>query len=225
LESLATFLRERTQDIPTFGSFLATVGTALLGIALGAFFARNTAPVRFLRDRLERLLGGLVAALLLAMVFLSMLQIVLRNVFDSGFLWIDPLLRHLVLVLAFAGALIATGMKRHVQINVIGRLFHGTSERVVGVGVSVVAAVICLGLVHASLDLVATELAYPEILFLDIPSWLMVLVFPVSFALLAFRFLFLGFLEIAGEAPHPAEGEIEALDPEPDVESKGGVSA
>jgi hypothetical protein len=92
LESLATFLRERTQDIPTFGSFLATVGTALLGIALGAFFARNTAPVRFLRDRLERLLGGLVAALLLAMVFLSMLQIVLRNVFDSGFLWIDPLL-------------------------------------------------------------------------------------------------------------------------------------
>lgn len=215
METLASALRERTQDIPSLGAFLASVGVAVLLAAFVTFLARRTHPIRLLRTHLDRLLGGIVAALLLTMVFLSMLQIVLRNVFDSGFLWIDPLLRHLVLVLAFAGALIATGMKRHVQINVIGRLFHGTSERVVGVVVALLAATICLALTHASLDLVASELEYPEVLFLDVPSWLMVLVFPFSFVLLSFRFMFLAFLETVGEAPHPAEGEIDVLDHEP----------
>jgi TRAP-type C4-dicarboxylate transport system permease small subunit len=154
------------------------------------------------------------------MVVLSILQIVLRNVFESGLLWIDPLLRDLVLLLAFTGALIATSMKRHVQINVIGRLFRGTAERWVGLVVACVAALVCLALAHASVQLLASELEFPETVFLDVPSWVVVLVFPLSFLLLSFRFTFLAFQEIAGECPHPVEGEAEGLvapDREPDA--------
>jgi len=220
LNWLEAALRERTQDAPGFGAFLSSVGVSLVTVALVTFVLRHTPPVRFLRAQLDRLLGGLVATLLLAMVVLSILQIVLRNVFESGLLWIDPLLRHLVLLLAFTGALIATSMKRHVQINVIGRLFRGTAERWVGLVVACVAALVCLALAHASVQLLASELEFPETVFLDVPSWAVVLVFPLSFLLLSFRFTFLALQEIAGESPRSVEGEAEGLvapDREPDA--------
>lgn len=194
--------------LPALGRFLL-VGVPLMLALAGVLFAlRRTRPMTFLRDRLDALLGLLLAAELLTMVFLSSLQILLRNVFDSGFLWIDPLLRHLVLLLAFTGAIAATGSKRHVQINALGRLLRGRALRVSGAVIATAAAVICLALAHASLELLRDELEFSEILFLGVPSWAVVAVFPVSFLLLAFRFDWLVFAEIAGEAPAAPEAEI-----------------
>jgi len=42
--------------------------------------------------------------LILGMIALSMAQIVLRNFFHTGLIWIEPLLRHLVLWIGFTGA-------------------------------------------------------------------------------------------------------------------------
>jgi TRAP-type C4-dicarboxylate transport system permease small subunit len=200
-ESLARIL----EGLPGFGPFLGVWASVLIVVAAGFFSARNTRPVVALRNNVDRLLGGLVAAILLVMVGLSGLQILLRNLFESGLLWIDPLLRHLTLLLAFTGAVIATGAKRHVQINVLGRLLKGVARRIGGAIVAAASAVVCLALTHASLQFLFEEIEFGEAVFLGLPAWIVAAVFPFSFTLLAFRFFYLVFLELAGEAPPSGE--------------------
>jgi TRAP-type C4-dicarboxylate transport system permease small subunit len=200
-EGFSRFLGE----LPSFGKFLAGTGSALFALAALVFFLRKTPLFVFLRREIERLLALLVAGILLAMVVLSALQILLRNLLDTGFLWIDPLLRHLVLLLAFSGALIATGLKRHVQINVLGRFLKGSARQWVGAVIAMLSAAICVALAHAGLALLSDELELSEVVFLSIPSWVVVAIFPLSFLALAFRFALLFCLELAGEAPVSSE--------------------
>ena len=195
------FLLGLLSDLPGPASFAGAVGTVLLLAGGGVFLLQRTAAGRAFVSGTGRLVSVLIAALLLVMVFLSALQILLRNAFDTGLLWIDPLLRHLTLLLAFTGAIVATGLKRHVQINVLGRLLRGTARRVGGALVAAASAIVCLALTHASLALLSDELAFGDTVFLGIPAWVVAAVFPLSFALLAFRFFYLSLLEIAGEAP------------------------
>jgi TRAP-type C4-dicarboxylate transport system permease small subunit len=136
------------------------------------------------------------------MVVLSGLQIVLRNLLDSGLLWIDPLLRHLVLLLAFSGAILATGAKRHIQINALGRLLTGTASRSVGALIAVAAGGICLKIAHGGLRFLNDEVELGGTVFLGLPSWALVGVLPTAFLILAFRFVYLAYAEAAGEAPH-----------------------
>jgi TRAP-type C4-dicarboxylate transport system permease small subunit len=219
-------LAEALAGLPPAGRFTAfgLVGLAVLsGLAFGV---RGLAPVRWLAAAWDRALTALVAALLLAMVFLSGLQILLRNVFDAGLLWIDPLLRHFVLLLAFSGAVLATGAKRHVQINVLGRLLSGVAARVSGVLVAALGSVVCLVLAHASLQLLRDELDFGETVFLDVPSWAVVSVFPLAFLLIAYRFAYLAWEEATGEAP-ASDGEtslLEGVDPphDPGEERRAG---
>jgi TRAP-type C4-dicarboxylate transport system permease small subunit len=201
VESLVRIL----EGLPGFGPFVGTSAVVMLVLAGAFFLTRNTPPVAWLRTHVERMLGILVAVILLVMVALSGLQILLRNLFDSGLLWIDPLLRHLTLLLAFNGAILATGMKRHVQINVLGRLLRGTAQKVGGAIVAAASAVVCLALTHASLLLVVDELEFGETVFLGLPAWIVAAVFPLSFVLLAFRFFYVALLEIVGEAPAAGE--------------------
>ncbi len=51
---------------------------------------------------------GLLALMVAAMIFLAGSQILLRNLFDTGFAWADPVLRLLVLWVGLLGALAAS---------------------------------------------------------------------------------------------------------------------
>jgi len=214
VERLAAAIGGALAGLPERGTFLAFSFPAfLLGTAI-VFALRRTRAMAFLRRELDRMLGGLLAALLLLMVFLSGLQILLRNLFDTGLLWIDPMLRHLVLLLALTGAVVATGVKRHVQINALGRLLRGKARRAAGTLVAAASAAICLALAHAALGLLREELEFSEIVFLDVPSWVVVGTFPVAFLVLAYRFSWLVFAEIVGEAPETPETEIDLPRPQ-----------
>lgn len=205
METLADRLGSALEGLGTLGAFYWRSVPALFAPALVLFLLRNTRVVSFLRRQTDRFLSAFVAVILLVMVFLSGLQIFLRNLFDSGLLWIDPLLRHLVLLLAFVGALVATGVKRHIQINILGRLVRGGWRRVVGATVATLSAFVCLALAHASLLLLRDELEFGDVAFLGVATWVVVLVFPVAFFALAFRFFYLSLLEVVGEAPPPGE--------------------
>ncbi|GJM44166.1 MAG: hypothetical protein DHS20C21_10080 [Gemmatimonadota bacterium] len=195
------FLLRVLTDLPGRGAFLAGVGGGLFLAGGVVFLLQRTAAGRALVTAVGRFVSLFIAVVLLVMVFLSSLQILLRNAFDTGLLWIDPLLRHLVLVLAFSGALIATGAKRHVQISVLGRLLRGVPARVAGTLVALLAGVICVLLGYAGLELLAEELDFGEIAFLNIPAWAVAMVFPVAFLAMAFQFFHMLFLEIADVAP------------------------
>jgi len=54
-----------------------------------------------------------LTVLFLGILVSSMLQIFMRNVLRTGFLWTEPMARYLVLWIAFFGALTATSRARH----------------------------------------------------------------------------------------------------------------
>jgi TRAP-type C4-dicarboxylate transport system permease small subunit len=92
-----------------------------------------------------------------------------------------------------------------VQINVLGRLLKGSAQQWMGAAIAFVSALICIALAHAALALLKDELELAEAVFLSIPSWVVVAIFPLSFLMLAFRFFLLACLELAGEAPVSSE--------------------
>ena len=53
---------------------------------------------------------------------LALAQILLRNVFDIGFLWLESLLKIQVLWLALQGAMIGTRQGRHIRIDLLTRI-------------------------------------------------------------------------------------------------------
>ena len=78
------------------------------------------------------------------MIVLAGTQILLRNLFDSGFVWIDPLLRVMVLWLGLLGATVATRQDKHIRIDLLSRQFKRNTMRLLLVGVSQVSAWTCL---------------------------------------------------------------------------------
>ena len=78
-----------------------------------------SSPFRTLGSAYDRLEDVLLVCLVAAMLSLGFLQILFRNLISVGIVWIDPLVRHLVLWIALLGASIATREKRHITIDVL----------------------------------------------------------------------------------------------------------
>jgi TRAP-type C4-dicarboxylate transport system permease small subunit len=140
-------------------------------------------------DTTQVLEGALLALLLGTMIALSFLQIVLRNVANSGLIWIDPLLRHLVLWIGFLGAMFSTRVGRHINIDALSRLMPRSLLRVVRVTTNLMAAFVCLLLSNASLKLVRDEATFGGTGFLGIPVWVLQIVMPIATLVMGSRFL------------------------------------
>ena len=67
---------------------------------------------RLLAGALGRLEDALLVALLGVLLLLASTQILLRNLFDAGLTWADPLLRVLVLWLGLLGARVSRPRQR-----------------------------------------------------------------------------------------------------------------
>ncbi len=99
-----------------------------IGLILHAVFSRVLGVERF--DRVTRQIeGALFCVFLAVMLGISGLQVVLRNFFRSGVLWFDPLVRTLVLWVAFLGAMTATSHARHLHIDVLHRAHARSGSR------------------------------------------------------------------------------------------------
>jgi len=171
---------------------------AALGLLIHALLLR-----RFGGDRLDfwtRWIEGTIFSLFLAgMLVLSGLQVVLRNFFHGGLLWIDPLVRTLVLWVAFLGALAATSQARHLHIDVIPRILPPKAGRIVGRILSIVAAMTCGLLANGSYSYLRDEYLYGISPFLGLPSWAVQSILLWGFWLLTYRFL----IQAIWPAPRP----------------------
>jgi len=142
---------------------------------------------------LERLETGLIALLVLAMVLLAGAQIVLRNFFDTGLAWADPLLRAMVLWVAMLGALAAARDDKHIGIDFIAHFVRGRTQRLLRSVTLLFAAAISAALCWYGVGLV--ELDYgSDARVAGIPGWWVELIVPVGFGLLALRLALHAFL-------------------------------
>jgi TRAP-type C4-dicarboxylate transport system permease small subunit len=142
-------------------------------------------------DRLHRAEDGLLALLLTAMILLAGTQILMRNLFDSGFVWIDPLLRVLVLWLGLIGATVATRYNKHIRIDLLSRYLKRNTHRLIQAMVGQVSAATCLVIAWYGMDWIRLDYADAVRGFAGIPAWCLEIVVPISFALIGLRYLLL----------------------------------
>lgn len=149
---------------------------------------------------------GLIVLLLATLVVVGVLQIILRNTAQTGILWADPLMRHIVLWLGALGASLATARVRHINIDVLSRVLPGRfapARRTIVYTATAIAAFF-LGL--ASLELVLDERIYGDVAFLGIQTWMLQTVLPFAFLLICYRSLVNLFL---GREARPGSAEME----------------
>jgi TRAP-type C4-dicarboxylate transport system permease small subunit len=132
---------------------------------------------------------AILVAFLSAMILVSFAQVVLRNAFGAGFLWGDPVVRHLVLWVGFVGAAIASAHDRHISIDALGKYLPPGIRNATRVVTCLFAAVVCVILAEAAMTLLVGEREAGGTIFLGIPSWVGLIVIPPGYILVAFHFL------------------------------------
>ena len=90
-------------------------------------------------------------------LMLALAQILLRNIFDIGFLWLESLLKIQVMWLALQGAMIGTRQGRHIRIDLLTRILPEQAAALAGRLVALFSAVICAMCASASRELVLFE--------------------------------------------------------------------
>lgn len=142
---------------------------------------------------LDRIETGLIAVLVLAMVVLAGAQIVLRNFFETGLEWADPLLRAMVLWAAMLGALAAARDDKHIGLDVLAHFVHGKARRAMRVITLLFAAAISATMAWYGYGLVQLDFGGTNTI-AGVPTWLVEAIIPLGFGLLALRFAFRAFL-------------------------------
>ncbi len=158
---------------------------------------------------LHRIEDLLLTVLLLGLVGASFAQIVLRNLFDTGFLWLDPALRLGVLWLGLIGALVATREHHQIRIDLLGRHLPPLGRRIACALTQWFTAAVAGTIAWHGALLVRDDFRLGSEAFSGMPAWLAELIIPLGLGLIALRHFLQGFL------PPPPEPAPMSLDPLP----------
>ena len=131
--------------------------------------------------------------LLFTMIFMQFGQVVARNIFQTGIMWVDEVLRIEVLWVAFLGAGLAAEYNRHIKIDVLSHLLgDGPASKILDTCAQVFALAACAMLFGASVQYIVSEARYPAFTvvdtdFLKIPDHVFRLVIPYFFLVMSVR--------------------------------------
>ncbi|UCB53920.1 MAG: TRAP transporter small permease [Thiotrichales bacterium] len=139
-------------------------------------------------DRVE---DWLLISMLAVMVVLAVTQIVYRNVVGGGVIWIDPLLRMLVLWVALSGAVIASRTDNHIRIDFFAKYIAGRYYFYIKRVVHAYCVVICALIAWYSVSFVRMDYEFGTEAFSGMPTWITELIIPIAFSLMAFRYFLL----------------------------------
>jgi C4-dicarboxylate transporter DctQ subunit len=144
---------------------------------------------------LARVERAAVVLLLSSLLGLGLCQMLLRNLFASGWFWADVLLRHLVLWLGFLGASLATREQQHLSIDALARMLPAWCQPWLTLLTNLTAAGVCLLLLQAAWRFVQDEYAVGTVLVPGVATWLAGSIMPIGLLVMAWRFVLRG-LEI-----------------------------
>ena len=145
------------------------------------------------RSMLYRIEDGILVGLLLLMIGLAVTQIFLRNLFDSGIVWSDILVRILVLWVGLLGAMVASRQGNHINVDILDRYLPERAKPIVSTVVQLFTALICTVAAYFSLLFVQVEYADGGRLFAQVPAWVCESIIPFAFAVIAVRYFMLSF--------------------------------
>ena len=149
---------------------------------------------KIIDQSIEKLTVVLLVAGVAMMLIFALMTIVLRW-FESSFLWLDPLVRHLVFLCTFLGGVMATGRGSHIGIDIVSKTLEvqGKENWLIPMKriISLVSFLTLLWLIQASYLFMTIELEYGRASFLGLHSGVLVGIIPAGFALIAYRFFYL----------------------------------
>lgn len=148
---------------------------------------------------------AVLAALLAAMIGLASAQVLLRGSFGSSLIWADEALRLLVLWATMVGAVAAARDNVHLRIDFLSRFLKPRGRRIAALATNLFAALVSGILAWESLRFVGGSREFGDQVLGTWPAWLVQAVLPVTFALIAWRYLHDCWRELSGSPP-PADG-------------------
>ena len=153
--------------------------------------------------------NALLVVLLGTLVLLAVGQIILREVFETGFFRADELIKLLVLWLAMVGSIAATRDNRHIRIDALSHLLPDKAVTAVRLLVDTFAAVVCAVVAWQAWRYLQLEIEFEDTVLINVPAWIAHVVVPGAFALISYRFAVSVIREIFAIATGAEEGAAE----------------
>lgn len=133
--------------------------------------------------------NAVLLIILISMILLAGAQIFLRNFFDGGIYWGDEMLRVMVLWLTVAGGLAASRMDKHISIEVLDRFMPAGMQLFTKILIDLFTAAVCGLFSWHSARFVMGSYEFGDTLLRDTPAWMLQIILPVGFGLMAYRHL------------------------------------
>ena len=147
--------------------------------------------------------NSIVSIALAVLVLLPLSEIVLRSVFRTGLPGSSTYVQHFTLIISMLGGAIAAREDRLLSISTLTTYLRGKLQTTARIFSNVVAAAICALLCQASMAFILTERAGGKSLDYGIPVWVVLLILPLGFGLIALRLIW--------HASHSWKGRAMAL--------------
>ena len=133
--------------------------------------------------------SGLLAALLATMIGVAAFQVVARNLFDSGLLWGDGLVRVLVLWVTLLGGMVASRNDEHIRMDVLARFLDERRQASLRRLTSAFTVVVCALFAYHSSRFVWIDYEAGVTAFARVPAWICEAVMPLGAAVMGLRYL------------------------------------
>ena len=130
----------------------------------------------------------MLVSMLTAMMLVAVSQILLREVFGTGFAWADELVRLMVLWLALVGSIAACRENRHIRIDALSHVLPDVAVNIIRVLVDVFAAAVCGIIAVQAWRYLQIEIEYDDTVLISTPAWIAHVIVPAAFALMSYRF-------------------------------------
>ncbi len=133
----------------------------------------------------------LLVSILVGMIFLAFLQILLRNVFGMGLVWIEPLVRQMLLWVTLAGATVATRDHNHITVDIVSRFLPAGRLRAAAAFASdLFAGLVCALLTYSTYLVFLHEYQRPLLgdVIPGLPYWVSLATLPLAFGVMTLRF-------------------------------------
>jgi TRAP-type C4-dicarboxylate transport system permease small subunit len=147
-----------------------------------------TIRIDIARKVIHRVEDVMLVTLLLMMSGMAVMQIILRNIFESGILWGDTFVRILVLWVGLVGAMAASRKNEHISVDIIKQYLPKRWKDSVSSIVMFFTALVCLVTAGYSLKFVLSEFEYSGVAFAHVPLWICMVIIPFAFMVIAVRY-------------------------------------
>ncbi len=156
--------------------------------------------LKWLDKTLARLEGWLIITFLWLIVLLTFIQVFFRGLYTQGHFqwantlighldWSEPLVRLLILWLAFIGASLLTRENKHIKIDLFSGLLPQKFHSVRELALSIVCILISAIMLKVCIGYVKLEMEFGGKMFGYLPNWIGQLILPLGFAFILFRFI------------------------------------